>query len=762
MAIEDKPYDPFEDTKSKLTDSQNTPHLVPLPAIPPAYDHQPRVPWRLIIWGVLGALGAIIFIAYYQAIFSSANPQMADKSPPQFNTPAIPTLSPTASATPTPTPTDDSFVFLGPTDTPTPFPGGQVLILRPAEVDTGWVISEEATVETLVDVPNHFGDSFLYAGVLDGKIYHAAFQFDLSSIPRGTNIYGASLRLVSLRADLLGHESQNQEWLVHILVPEINENWPIINYEQLHKASVWDTLTPIAQTQLGEGTINDLEFTPKQLANLERRILEGNDQFGPKISFRIDGPANGDDNLFAWDSGFGLSSPGAGPELFLNLGPVPSETPPPEYVIITSTPTPEHILTAVANSRQMTAEATRIGTATPLPPHWVTPWLITATPTPENAATAQAIHQEATAIALTTGIPPLESNVEVVTDTPEPVDSPTPTFVIVTDTPTPLNISTAVANSRQMTAEAIRVGTATPLPENWVTPFVVTATPTPGNRATAEYIQAIIFTTGTPTPLPDNAQTATPTPDFELIEAFVSPTATPLPTATPEAIPRSLLGKILFLSDREAGAAEEETRAYVFDPQTRQLGRLTARWPYDAAADHEVWSVDGRFRVFTKDAIRHPQSSEGAIEMVPELYVYDYLYKIEWQLTKMGAGISWGGVWSPTNNEIAFVSNESRDDEIWVVMHDGNRLKRLTSTNEAFNAREIGKDTFIPEANYHPSWSPNGEQIIFSSNRTGNFQIWIMNKDGSDQRLLMDWNPYNDFDPIWIKSLEPAPELIRE
>ena len=47
-------------------------------------------------------------------------------------------------------------------------------------------------------------------------------------------------------------------------------------------------------------------------------------------------------------------------------------------------------MTAVANSLRMTAEAEQFGTATPLPPNWVTPVVVTAAPTPKNQATAQA------------------------------------------------------------------------------------------------------------------------------------------------------------------------------------------------------------------------------------------------------------------------------------------------------------------------------------------------------------------------------------
>jgi hypothetical protein len=37
-----------------------------------------------------------------------------------------------------------------------------------------------------------------------------------------------------------------------------------------------------------------------------------------------------------------------------------------------------------------------------------------------------------------------------------------------------------------------------------------------------------------------------------------------------------------------------------------------------------------------------------------------------------------------------------------------------------------------------------------------------MNKDGSEQQLLMPPNPYNDWDPVWVKTVEPAPPLARQ
>ena len=414
---------------------------------------------------------------------------------------------------------------------------------------------------------------------------------------------------------------------------------------------------------------------------------------------------------------------------------------------------------------QITADAVEFGTATPLPPNIVTPTpfpdylIITPTPTPANEATAQMMKVIATAFTLLTGTPtPFATN--AVTATPTFTPTPLPTYAIITSTPTPESLFEAATAVAQIQIH----GLPTPLPSNWVTPIVVTATPTPANNATVQ-AQSILataqaLTTGTPTSTPSNVQTATSTPVFDLIEVILTPTPTPTPP-TPEAIPEELLGKILFLSDREVTIENDEPRVYVFDPVTGQLGRLTARWPYELTKIRDTWSVDKRFRVFTKDMIRHKpaqsQNSGPIREDVPAVYWYDSLYNAEEQLTYFGAGIAYNGSWSPTQEQITFVSNDSGDDEIWIVNRDGNGLKQLTNSNTEYNAREIGKDTFIPEINKYPSFSPDGQQIVFYSTRSGNYQLWIMNTDGSGQRLLMDATPYNDWDPVWVKYLDLPP-----
>lgn len=749
----------------------------------------------------------ILGIVYYSN--PTSQPNMVEIS--STNLPASqqdnnPTITPTSghdlvASTQLNTPKSDAFLAT-PTATATAPSDHDLISLAPTAGDIGWIASGE-------ERGNHFSDSYLYAGVFEGQVYSGAFQFDLSSVPRGAPIYQASLELTGLREDRLSKnrdETGSGAWTLRLLTSDIDSNWRSHNFQTIFNAPVLQTLSPILSAQdLTMGETNKFVLTPNQIKELETRII---DDEKPKISFRMDGPLVGPDNLFAWDTGYGPQSDGKKVTLHLEVGPAPATPPSYKYVIVTSTPTPENIVTAAAIALQMTGEATRVGTATPIPPNLVTPTsipdylVIIPTEAAKNPATAQARSEVATAEAILYGTPtPISTN--AVTATPSPSSTPTSTsmpdvpddidYVLITATPSPESVFAAATLSVNATTLAKKFGTPTPLPDNWVTPIVVTSTPTPINAQTAQAESALAtvkaFTTGTPTSTPRNVVTATPTPVFVEIP-LILPTAPVEEKLPPQEIPAALIGKILFKSNRsqieferqfvvvdpETGeqgklvfTQEDQGQTlkeaiYVYDPETGVLGRLTDSWPYDLAIERDSWSADQRFRAFTKNMIRYKNIDQGKETVsvrndAPAVYTYDYLYNEEQQLTNFGKGIAYNGVWSPTSDQIAFVSNDSSDDEIWVVNYDGSNLKQLTASNADYNAHEIGKDSFIPEINKYPSWSPDGSQIIFTSNRTGNDQLWIMNADGTDQHLLMgwdNWTPYNDSAPVWVKYSDPA------
>ena len=49
----------------------------------------------------------------------------------------------------------------------------------------------------------------------------------------------------------------------------------------------------------------------------------------------------------------------------------------------------------------------------------------------------------------------------------------------------------------------------------------------------------------------------------------------------------------------------------------------------------------------------------------------------------------------------------------------------------------------------YPRWFPNGTRIVFSSNRTGDYEIYVMNIDGTNLQNLTNTPGYDDTYPCW-------------
>jgi Tol biopolymer transport system component len=68
--------------------------------------------------------------------------------------------------------------------------------------------------------------------------------------------------------------------------------------------------------------------------------------------------------------------------------------------------------------------------------------------------------------------------------------------------------------------------------------------------------------------------------------------------------------------------------------------------------------------------------------------------------------------------------------EIYVVGTDGSNPKRLTDTPD----RPDG----TPGSSASPAWSPDGNHIAFLTDRTGEWEIWVMAADGTGARPIFE------------------------
>jgi hypothetical protein len=678
-------------------------------------------------------LSLLIFVAAWFSGCALERPQPARFTPPAI--PQSPTSPPpTETVTPPPAATPTPEIVVSAPDAP----GSERLVrIEPSGVDVIWWASQD-------NARNHIGDSFLYSGFSEASAFVSAVRFDVSRIARGAPLAGGVLQMVGLRDNRLA-PAAGGSWTAQLVAQSALPDFRTADYQQIANAPAGVTLLPtLFPADLAAGKMNEWQLDPAALRWIEEQILNG----ATEVWVRINGPTGGDDTLFAWDSGFGPESRGAKPQLQLVVNEVrdtPQPLPTEPIVVGTQPAVPENVFTAAANALTATLAASegvtptppyRFLTATPVAQNIATaqviarlqnlPPIAAVTPPPANEATATVEAAYATAVAVSTG-----------TYTPTPENAVTP-FIVV-PTPIPDNVATAAAQMLTAVARDRTAGTATPLPYNAVlatltpTAAVVASTPRPGNAATAQamvaYATAVAITTGTFTPAPERMITPTFTPQPTPIPLIIySAALPPTPTPIPDAVPRSLAGKILFLSDRPQPPGLSFGNVWAYDLARGEIAYVTQPWVFNRAetADRRTQTEFGVLSL----------SVESDAESNFQIFLNNQGAGQRNQLTQFNAD-SYDPAWRPDGNIFAFVSQEAGNDEIYTMGRDGKNIQRLTT-----NQWEWDK---------HPSYSPDGSQIVFTSNRgSGRRQLWIMNADGSNVRQLFS-SPFEDYSPVWVK-----------
>ncbi|MGH9842404.1 MAG: hypothetical protein ACREEM_26965, partial [Blastocatellia bacterium] len=85
--------------------------------------------------------------------------------------------------------------------------------------------------------------------------------------------------------------------------------------------------------------------------------------------------------------------------------------------------------------------------------------------------------------------------------------------------------------------------------------------------------------------------------------------------------------------------------------------------------------------------------------------------------------------WSAAGDYITFWSGQEQCyGQVWRINADGSGRTQLTKAP-------------IPSHNDDPAWSPDGTQVLFTTDRIGRPETWVMNADGSNPRFLTESAP---------------------
>jgi TolB protein len=212
---------------------------------------------------------------------------------------------------------------------------------------------------------------------------------------------------------------------------------------------------------------------------------------------------------------------------------------------------------------------------------------------------------------------------------------------------------------------------------------------------------------------------------------------------------------------------------YIMELDGSNPHRLTTS---EAAEDHPAWSPDGSWILFDAD-----YDADG----FAEIYTIQPDGSNLTRLTSNAANDQFAD-WSPDGSQIAFSSDRNGNCDIFVMNTDGSNQRPLTDspdwelfpawspdgTRIAFNGlvpNSRNTDVFVmnadgsnvrqltdsPRFDENPTWSPDTGQIAFQTDRDGNFEIYLMNADGTDQHALA---PHigGEFWPSWGVAKAPT------
>lgn len=235
-----------------------------------------------------------------------------------------------------------------------------------------------------------------------------------------------------------------------------------------------------------------------------------------------------------------------------------------------------------------------------------------------------------------------------------------------------------------------------------------------------------------PTPLVLNAM---PTRAVPTQTPIVSPTALPR-NPTPRSIAdriAAMRNQIVFFTDREGGLYP---KLYVMNADGTNQRPCDCSDLLAEIKRQQVTAPDGHAFVF----VRGPEGESVVRQTDTQIWMHDNASNTDSFLIGGPPAFGWvdyDPTWSPRGDEIVWVTQINKVDEIYALDLRTRKTERLIRSHWEWYKQ--------------PTYSPDGSQLAFMSNReTQRQQIWVIERERGVMRNASN-NSFNDSAPMWVR-----------
>ena len=154
--------------------------------------------------------------------------------------------------------------------------------------------------------------------------------------------------------------------------------------------------------------------------------------------------------------------------------------------------------------------------------------------------------------------------------------------------------------------------------------------------------------------------------------------------------------------------------------------------------DEPAWSPDGKFLAYTTDERGNLDIAVLPLAGGEPIRVAD------------SEADEAEPAWSPDGSKLAFVSARDHGGVLSIVIGQGPLTQFLAGRGgDIFVVPALGgRPAKLVESGYYPAWSPDSKEIVFQSDRDGQWDLWVIAAEGGTPIRLTKDSEF-DYQPAW-------------